>query len=75
MEKELRIQLEKEKNLSSEYASRLLRAIQYVEEHKQVYGDLDEFDVLASPRVLISILSGVYKNNEISDENIKAKSK
>lgn len=75
MEKELRIQLEKEKSLSSEYASRLLRAIQYVEEHKQVYGDLDEFDVLASPRVLISILSGVYKNNEISDENIKVKSK
>lgn len=62
MEKELRIQLEKEKSLSSEYASRLLRGIQYVENHKQVYKDLDEFDVLASPKVLISILSGVDKD-------------
>ena len=56
-ERELEIELAKERSLSKEYASRLLRVIDYVKLHKKL--EIDEFDILASPKILISIASGV----------------
>lgn len=61
----LKIEISARETVCDELQNRINKAVEYIEKHKQVYDidgsvepKLDDFDILASPKYLISLLKG-----------------